>query len=77
MRRWSCRACRITVKGRDMTYIRESLAVPPLALAATMLALFALGSAASGPELGGILATSTAIVREVATHWIGANDHDE
>ena len=59
-----------------MTYIRESLAVPPLALAANMLALFALGSIASGPVLGGILAISAAIARELATHWIGANDHE-
>ncbi len=54
-----------------MTYIRESLAVPPLALAATALALFALGSVASGPVFGGILATSAAIVRELAMHWFG------
>ena len=62
-----------------MNYVRESLAIPPFALAATALALFALGSVASGPVLGGILATSAAIVRELAAYWLpelGARNHD-
>ena len=58
-----------------MTYIRESFDLPPFALAASAVALFALGAVASGPVLGGILATSAAIARELALHWIGVN-HD-
>ena len=54
-----------------MNYARESLDLPPFALAATALALFALGSVASGPVFGGILTTSAAIVRELAMHWFG------
>ena len=54
-----------------MTYIGESFDLPLFALAASALALFTLGALTSGMVLGGILATSAAIVRELAMHWIG------
>ncbi len=54
-----------------MTYIRESLDLPPFALVASASALFVLGCSVAGPTLGGILVTSAAIVRELAVHWFG------
>ena len=54
-----------------MNYARESLDLPPFALAASAVVLFTLGYIGSGPTLGGILVTSAAIVRELAMHWIG------
>ncbi len=54
-----------------MNYARESLDLPPFALAAAALALFALGANAGGSILGGIIVTSAAIVRELAVHWFG------
>ncbi len=54
-----------------MNYARESLDLPLFALAASASALFVLGCFVTGPTLGGIFATSAAIVRELAMHWIG------
>ena len=54
-----------------MNYARESFDLPPLALLAAAFALFTLGLLASGPVVGGIVVTGTAIVRELAVHWFG------
>ncbi len=54
-----------------MNYARESLDLPPLALAAAALAIFTLGYIGSGPTFGGIFVTAAAIVRELAVHRSG------
>ncbi len=54
-----------------MNYARESLDLPPLALAAAALAIFTLGYIGADPVIGGSVVTAAAIVREVAVHWFG------
>ena len=54
-----------------MNYARESLDLPPFALAVSAVVLFTLGYTSSGPTFGGILVTAAAIVRELAVHWFG------
>ncbi len=54
-----------------MNYARESLDLPPFALAASALAIFTLGYIGADPVIGGIVVTTAAIVRELAVHWSG------
>ena len=56
-----------------MSYIRETLDLPPFALNASAFALFTLGILAGGATLGGIVLVVAAIARELVLHWIGGS----
>ena len=57
-----------------MSYIRETLDLPPFGLIASAFGLFAIGATVGGATLGGIVLAVAAIARELALHWLGRDE---